>query len=94
MRHIIIIILLYFFFLTFPLVAQETGILYLNKVNGKLGWFENSNDKKDWKYVGDIKDGKPNGIGELSSTFGSYFGGVKMGCSMVKGFIHTKVEER
>jgi len=35
MRHIILL-LLYFFFLTFPLLAQETGVLYLTKVNGNL----------------------------------------------------------
>ena len=45
-----ILILLSLFILTFPLVAQETGVLYFKKVNGKYGWFENGNDKKDWKY--------------------------------------------
>jgi hypothetical protein len=83
MRHIIL--LLYFFFLTFPLFSQETGVLYLKKVNGKFGWFESGNDKKNWKYVGEIKNGKPNGTGELSSTFGSYFGEVKNGMQHGKG---------
>ena len=59
MKHIILLLLLlYFFFLTFPLVAQETGVLYFTKVNGKFGWFENSNNIKDWKYEGEIKNGK------------------------------------
>ena len=77
MRHIII--LLYFFFLTFPLLAQETGVLYLTKVNGKFGWFENSNDIKDWKYEGEIKNGKPNGTGVLEYTLATYSGEVKNG---------------
>ena len=47
-KHILIILSL--LFLTVPLVAQETGVLYLTKVNGKFGWFENSNDIKAWKY--------------------------------------------
>ena len=68
MKHILILLSL--LILTSPLVAQETGVLYFKKVNGKFGWFENGNDKKDWKYIGEIKKGKPNGIGVLSSTFG------------------------
>jgi len=78
MRHIIIL-LLYFFFLTFPLLAQETGVLYLTKVNGKFGWFENSNDIKDWKYEGEIKNGKPNGTGVLEYNLATYSGEVKNG---------------
>ena len=77
MKHILILLSL--LILTFPLVAQETGVLYLKKVNGKFGWFESGNDKKDWKYIGEIKNGKPNGIGVLSSTFGKYSGEVNNG---------------
>ena len=86
MRHIIILLLLlYFFFLTFPLVAQETGVLYLTKVNGKFGWFENSNDIKDWKYEGEIKNGKPNGTGVLEYTLATYSGEVKNGMQHGQG---------
>ena len=74
-----ILILLFLLILTFPLVAQEAGVLYFKKVNGKYGWFENGNDKKDWKYIGEIKNGKPNGTGVLSSTFGKYSGELKNG---------------
>jgi len=84
MRHIIIL-LLFFFFLTFTLLAQETGVLYFKKVNGKYGWFKNGNDKKDWKYIGEIKNGKPNGIGVLRSTFGKYSGEVKNGMQHGQG---------
>jgi len=84
MRHIIIL-LLYFFFLTFPLLAQETGVLYLTKVNGKFGWFENSNDIKAWKYEGEIKNGKPNGTGVLEYTLATYFGEVKNGMQHGQG---------
>jgi len=62
-----------------PLVAQEKGVLYFKKVNGKYGWFKNGNDKKDWKYIGEIKNGKPHGTGVLSSTFGKYSGEVNNG---------------
>jgi len=82
-KHILIILSL--LFLTFPLVAQETGVLYLKKVNSKFGWFENGNDKKDWKYIGEIKNGKPNGTGVLSSTLGKYSGEVKNGMKHGQG---------
>ena len=77
MKHLLILLSL--LFLTLPLVAQETGVLYFKKVNGKFGWFENGNDKKDWKYIGEIKKGKPNGTGVLSHTFGKYSGEVNNG---------------
>ena len=74
-----LLILLSLLILTFPLVAQETGVLYLKKVNGKFGWFENGNDKKDWKYIGEIKNGKPDGTGVLIHTLGKYSGELKNG---------------
>ena len=83
MKHLLILLSL--LILTFPLVAQETGVLYFKKVNGKFGWFENGNDKKDWKYIGEIKNGKPNGIGVLSSTFGKYSGELKNGMQHGQG---------
>ena len=70
---------MYLITLTFPLDAKETGVLYFKKVNGKYGWFDSGNDKKDWKYIGEIKKGKPNGTGVLSSPFGKYTGEVKYG---------------
>jgi len=82
-KHLLII--LFLFILAFPLVAQEAGVLYFKKVNGKFGWFENGNDKKDWKYIGEIKNGKPNGIGVLSSTFGKYSGELKNGIKHGQG---------
>jgi hypothetical protein len=78
-------ILLSLLILTSPLVAQETGVLYFKKVNGKYGWFENGNDKKDWKYIGEIKNRKPNGTGVLSSTFGKYSGELKNGMKHGQG---------
>ena len=77
MKHLLILLSL--LILTFPLVAQETGVLYFKKVNGKYGWFENGNDKKDWKYIGEIKNGKPDGTGVLIHTFGKYSGELKNG---------------
>ena len=83
MKHLLILLSL--LILTFPLVAQETGVLYFKKVNGKFGWFENGNDKKDWKYIGEIKNGKPNGTGVLSSNSGKYSGELKNGMQHGQG---------
>ena len=44
-----------------------------------MGWVKNGNDKKDWKFIGEIKNSKPNGTGLLSSPFGKYEGDVKNG---------------
>ena len=65
--------------LTHTLAAQETGTLYLKKVNGKIGWFESGNAQKNWKYTGEIYDDKPNGTGVLSSPFEKYSGEFKYG---------------
>jgi len=65
--------------LTYTLAAQETGTLYLKKVNGKIGWFKSGDEKKHLKYIGEIADGKPNGSGELYSPSGKYSGEFKNG---------------
>jgi len=83
MKHLLILLSL--LILSLPLVAQERGVLYFKKVNGKYGWFKNGNDKKDWKYIGEIKNGKPNGTGVLGSTFGKYSGEVKNGMKHGQG---------
>ncbi len=73
MRHLLVIICL--LILTFPLLAKETGVLYLKKVNGKLGWFENGDDKKHWKYEGEIRNGLAHGLGTLTWTDGNKYEG-------------------
>jgi hypothetical protein len=65
--------------LTSTLAAQETGTLYLKKVNGKIGWFESGDAQKHLKYTGEIVDGKPNGTGELSSSSEKSSGEFKNG---------------
>ena len=65
--------------ITYPIGAQETGTLYLKKVNGKIGWFESGNAQKHWEYKGEIFEGKPNGKGILISPFENYTGEFKNG---------------
>ena len=73
MRHLLVIICL--LILTFPLLAKETGVLYLKKVNGKLGWFENGDDKKHWKYEGEIRNGLAHGQGTYTLPSGRKYVG-------------------
>jgi len=77
MKYLLILVL-FFNFLS-PIFAQQTGVLYLKKVKNKFGWFEKGNDKIDWKYSGEIKNGKPNGTGKIYSPYGNYEGEVKNG---------------
>ena len=74
--------------LTYTLAAQETGTLYLKKVNGKIGWFESGNAQKNWKYIGEIFEGKPNGNGVLSSPFEDYSGKFNNGMMHGLSLIH------
>ena len=43
------------------------GVLYFGIRNGKYGWYEDGDEKKDIKYVGEIKDGFPNGQGRVEN---------------------------
>ena len=88
MKHLLILLSL--LILTFPLVAQETGVLYFKKVNGKFGWFENGigewKDGKKYdqgtmtlsdgtKYVGEFKVGVRNGLGTKTWSNGDKYQG-------------------
>ena len=77
-------------FLTTPLFGQSSkplgveksqqGVLYEKKVNGVWKWFKNGNKKTDEKYVGEIRNGLPNGQGTFTWSSGSkYVGEFKDG---------------
>ena len=68
-----------------PLIAEEKNTFYLKKVNGKFGWFKNGDEKKHWKFSGEIKNGRPNGKGVLSRNSIVYSGEVKNGLPNGKG---------
>ena len=83
MRHILIF--LSFLLLSFPVIGQETGGLFLREVNDKWGWFEDGNKDKDVKFIGEFKDGifedrQPNGQGTITYPNGrKYVGEWKNG---------------
>ena len=79
MRHILII-LISILLLSSPLFGQETGILFFSFENGEFVYSEEGEDDNDGKYVGEFKDGKPNGQGTLTlSDGGKYVGEFKEG---------------
>ncbi len=56
------------------------AVLFLKKVNGRWGWYDEGNASKDYKYEGTIEEGKPNGLGIYSSPSGNqYVGEFKNG---------------
>ena len=59
---------------------KQKGILFFRQVNGEFGWFETVDEKKDVKYIGEIKNGKPDGQGTLNHpVVGKYIGEWKDG---------------
>ena len=56
------------------------GVLYKRFVNGEWGWYKSRNEKKDRWYVGEIKNGLPNGQGRYYQIAGwKYVGEWKDG---------------
>ena len=63
MKQSIILIILSLILLSSPLFGQskKTSVLFQREVNVEFKWFENGDEDKGRKYVGEINNGKPNG---------------------------------
>ena len=48
------------------MIVKETGILFLIERDGEWTWYKNGDEEKDIKYVGEFKDGIPNGQGTFT----------------------------
>ena len=70
-----LIIFLSILFLSNNLFANETGVLYLYKTSTGLVWKTIGDEKIQAKYKGGIKNGKPEGIGNLASPNGDKYDG-------------------
>ena len=51
------------------------GVLFERKFNGKWGWYENGDENRDGKYVGEVALGKPNGLGTYDYSDGDRYEG-------------------
>ena len=74
MKHLITSLTI--LFISSNLFGQETGVLYLYKTSSGLVWKTIGDDKIQAKYNGAIKNGEPEGIGNLTSPDGDKFDGV------------------
>ena len=73
MKHLLIFLSI--LFVSTPLFGQETGVLYLYKTSSGLLWKTTGDDKVQPKYYGEIKNGKPEGIGDLTASDGEKYVG-------------------
>jgi len=60
---------------TFEVEKRQMGILFYRSKNGKWGWYKDGDDNKNDKYVGEIKNGKPNGQGKWTLPNGNKYEG-------------------
>ena len=61
-------------------MSNNREILFLKEVNGVDEWFENGSEDTDVKYVGEIRNGLPNGTGTKFWPSGAnYEGNFKVG---------------
>jgi hypothetical protein len=54
---------------------RKKEVLYLTKMNGKIGWSQNGYKDKDGKYLGEIVTGVPNGQGTYTFPDGKKYVG-------------------
>ena len=67
-------------------MSSSKGVLFLRDGNGEQKWFENGNEDSDGKYIGEIKNGEPNGQGTYTFPDGKkYVGEFKDGKEHGKG---------
>ena len=74
MKHLIFFLAILFH--STNLFGQENGVLYLYKTSSGLVWKTIGDDKVQAKYNGAIKNGKPEGIGNLTSPDGDKYDGI------------------
>ena len=67
MKHLLIILSI--LLLSFPLIGQETGVLYQYKIHSGFVWKTFGKGKVQPKYKGEISNGTPEGLGVLSYPF-------------------------
>ncbi len=55
--------------------TKKEGILFFRKGKDNFDWFDTGDEKTDYKYSGEIENGKPNGWGKFSYPSGYYYEG-------------------
>ena len=60
---------------------KKNGVLFFINRNWKVGWYEDGDEEKDGKYVGEIENRKPNGQGTHTYSNGEKYVGKWKGGS-------------
>ena len=69
---------------------RQKGVLFFINRNRILGWYEDGDEKKDGKYVGEIENRKPNGQGTHTYSNGEIYVGKWKGGSPWIGTKYNK----
>ena len=69
---------------------RQKGVLFFIKRNRIVGWYEDGDEKKDGKYVGEIENRKPNGQGTHTYSNGEIYVGKWKGGSPWIGTKYNK----
>ncbi len=69
---------------------RQKGVLFFINRNRKLGWYEDGDEKKDGKYVGEIENMKPNGQGTHTYSNGKKYVGEWKGGGPWIGKLYDK----
>jgi len=56
-------------------MSSNQGVLFLGKVNGESEWLKNDDEDTDGKYLGEIRNGVPEGQGTLTFPDGTKYVG-------------------
>ena len=56
-------------------MSSSQEVLFLKNVNEEPKWFEDGDEDNDGKYIGEIKNGKPNGTGSITFSDGRKYEG-------------------
>jgi len=70
--------------------GKKKVVLFFINRNWKVGWFEDGDEKNDGKYMGEIKNGKPNGHGTHTYSNGETYVGKWKGGSPWIGTKYNK----
>ena len=69
---------------------RQNGVLFFINRNRIVGWYEDGDEEKDGKYVGEIESGKPNGQGTHTYSNGEIYVGKWKGGSRWIGAKYKK----
>ena len=56
-------------------MSSNQGVLFLGKVNGESEWLKNDDEDTDGKYLGEIRNGVPEGQGTFTFSDGGKYEG-------------------